>query len=67
MNGKADENGNHLDGERSGADHQLLRAGGTAQHEPDGARHSKAPGGKPWQRKKQAGACSFRRLQADRR
>ena len=24
MNGKADENGNHLDGERSGADHQLL-------------------------------------------
>lgn len=27
MNGKADENGNHLDGERSGADHQLLRAG----------------------------------------
>ena len=33
MNGKADENGNHLDGERSGADHQLLRAGGTNQME----------------------------------
>lgn len=37
----------------------------TAQHKPDGARHGETTGGEPGKRKKQAGACSFQRMQAD--
>ena len=36
-----------------------------AQHKPDGARHGETTGGEPGKRKKQAGACSFQRMQAD--
>lgn len=65
INGKADKNRNQVDGGCLTADHWLLLTGYAAQHKPDGARHGETTGGEPGKRKKQAGACSFQRMQAD--